>query len=92
MNNDSGIDCLGNIIQSTILSPNKDYYGDLCKMGHMFIAYCHDPDNRHLETYGVMGDPATTLRDPVFYRWHAYLLDLFQMHKKHLQPYNKLQV
>lgn len=38
-------------------------------MGHAVISYCHDPDNKFREAYGVLGEPATALRDPVFYRW-----------------------
>ncbi|GBP20809.1 Phenoloxidase subunit 1 [Eumeta japonica] len=83
----TGIDILGNILESTIISPNRGYYGDLHNMGHIFISYAHDPDYRHLEQFGVMGDLATTMRDPVFYRWHSYIDDLFQLHKSRLPVY-----
>uniref|UniRef100_A0A6P7FTC5 Phenoloxidase 1-like n=1 Tax=Diabrotica virgifera virgifera TaxID=50390 RepID=A0A6P7FTC5_DIAVI len=43
-----GIDILGNIIESSILSPDRDFYGDLHNMGHVFTSYVHDPDHRHL--------------------------------------------
>ncbi|XP_050679709.1 phenoloxidase subunit 1 isoform X2 [Leptidea sinapis] len=83
----TGIDTLGNMMESSILSPNRQYYGDLHNMGHVFISYSHDPDHRNLEQFGVMGDSATAMRDPVFYRWHAYVDDLFQMYKSKLPPY-----
>jgi tyrosinase len=41
------------------------------------------------EQYGVMGDSATAMRDPVFYRWHAYIDDIFNLYKIKLPPYNK---
>lgn len=82
-----GIDILGNMIESSILSPNRTYYGDLHNMGHVFISYIHDPDHRHLESFGVMGDSATAMRDPIFYRWHAYIDDIFQEHKATLPRY-----
>ncbi|XP_053962923.1 phenoloxidase 2-like [Anastrepha ludens] len=82
-----GIDILGNLIESSILSPNRATYGDLHNMGHVFISYSHDPDHRHLESFGVMGDSTTAMRDPVFYRWHAYIDDIFQEHKTRLTPY-----
>lgn len=44
---------------------------------------------RHLETFSVMGDPATAMRDPVFYRWHAYIDYIFQQHKETLPPYSE---
>ncbi|XP_046384805.1 phenoloxidase 1-like [Ischnura elegans] len=82
-----GIDLLGNIIESSVLSINRNLYGDLHNLGHVAIAYVHDPDARFLETYSVMGDPATAMRDPVFYRWHATIDDLFQEHKMSLPRY-----
>ncbi|GAB0086196.1 Hemocyanin, N-terminal [Sergentomyia squamirostris] len=82
-----GIDILGNMMESSILSPNRQLYGDLHNMGHVFISYCHDPDHRHLESFGVMGDSTTAMRDPVFYEWHSYIDDIFQEHKMRLTPY-----
>ncbi|KAL0267125.1 UNVERIFIED_CONTAM: hypothetical protein PYX00_009480 [Menopon gallinae] len=85
----TGIDILGNIVESSILSRNRNYYGDLHNFGHLAISLCHDPDGRHLETFGVMGDPATAMRDPVFYKWHAYIDYIFQQHKSTLPPYSQ---
>ncbi|XP_063832839.1 phenoloxidase subunit 1-like [Ostrinia nubilalis] len=84
---ETGIDVLGNLMESSILSRNRGYYGDLHNMGHVFCSYAHDPDHRHLEQYGVMGDSATAMRDPFFYRWHAYVDDIFNMHKVKLPKY-----
>lgn len=83
----TGIDTLGNMIESSIISPNRALYGDFHNQGHVFISYAHDPDHRHLESFGVMGDSTTAMRDPVFYRWHAYIDDIFQEHKRRLKPY-----
>ncbi|XP_037029740.1 phenoloxidase 2 [Bradysia coprophila] len=88
----TGIDTLGNMMESSILSPNRQLYGDLHNMGHVFISYSHDPDHRHLESFGVMGDSATAMRDPIFYRWHAYVDDIFQEHKESLTPYTTTQL
>ncbi|CAG9826092.1 unnamed protein product [Diabrotica balteata] len=82
-----GIDILGNMVESSILSPNRDYYGDLHNMGHILLGFIHDPDNRYLEMFAVMGDVATAVRDPIFYRWHAALDDIFQNHKDRLPRY-----
>ncbi|XP_059618290.1 phenoloxidase subunit 1-like [Phlebotomus argentipes] len=82
-----GIDLLGDMIEASILSPNPRLYGNLHNMGHNVIAYNHDPDNRFLEQFGVMGDVTTAMRDPIFYRWHAYIDQIFQKHKNTLQPY-----
>ncbi|KAM7343703.1 phenoloxidase 2-like [Cochliomyia hominivorax] len=87
-----GIDILGDVIESSILSPNRGLYGDLHNMGHVFISYAHDPDHRHLESVGIMGDAAVDMRDPVFFRWHAFIDDLFQQHKIRLPPYTLPQL
>lgn len=39
-----------------------------------------------------MGDPATAMRDPIFYRWHAFVDDIFQEHKNVLNRYQVDQV
>lgn len=92
LDNEQGIDILGNMMESSILSPNRQLYGDLHNMGHVFISYAHDPDHRHLESFGVMGDTATAMRDPVFYRWHAYIDDIFQAHKEMRPAYSAAQL
>lgn len=46
-----GIDVLGNIIESSILSPNRNYYGDFHNMGHIMVGYIHDPDHRFLVSF-----------------------------------------
>uniref|UniRef100_A0A6P7FUF2 Phenoloxidase 1-like n=1 Tax=Diabrotica virgifera virgifera TaxID=50390 RepID=A0A6P7FUF2_DIAVI len=82
-----GIDILGNMVESSILSPDRDYYGDLHNMGHTMASYVHDPDHRHLESFAVIGDSSTAMRDPFFYRWHAYMDDIFQNLKDRLPRY-----
>jgi hypothetical protein len=39
---------LGNMLEASILSPNRNLYGDVHNLGHVAIALSHDPDNRHL--------------------------------------------
>ncbi|XP_015524598.1 phenoloxidase 1 [Neodiprion lecontei] len=87
-----GINILGNIVEASILSPNRNLYGDMHNMGHVAISFCHDPDHRYLESFGVMGDSSTAMRDPVFYRWHAFVDDIFQEHKNTLPPYTTQQI
>lgn len=82
-----GIDILGNIMEASILTPNPNVYGDLHNLGHVAIAYCHDPDHRYLESFGIMGDSATAMRDPIFYRLHAFVDDVFLEHKNTLPEY-----
>lgn len=57
----NGIDILGNIVESSSLSPNKLLYGNMHNEGHNIIAFVHDPEQKYLEEFGVMGD-VTTVR------------------------------
>ncbi|KAK4878033.1 hypothetical protein RN001_010539 [Aquatica leii] len=87
-----GIDVLGNIIEASSLSPNPSYYGNLHNFGHILLAFIHDPDQRFLESFGVMAGTSTAMRDPVFYRWHSYIDFLFQIHKSVLPRYTMSQL
>ncbi|XP_021955351.1 phenoloxidase 2 [Folsomia candida] len=82
------IDMLGDIIESSSLNPNPQYYGDLHNMGHVIISATHDPEFKHSENLGVMSDTSTAMRDVVFYRWHKYIDDIFDRFKQNLNPYN----
>jgi hypothetical protein len=44
------------------------------------------------ETFSVIGDPATAMRDPMFYRWHSFVDDMFQEHKATLPRYDTNRV
>lgn len=83
-----GIDILGNMVESCSLTPNRQLYGNLHNQGHNIISFSHDPEGRYLEDYGVMGDVATAMRDPIFYRWHSFIDQLFLRFKNLLPAYN----
>nr|XP_014102748.1 phenoloxidase 2 [Bactrocera oleae] len=83
-----GIDILGDLMEASDLSINPGFYGDLHNQGHNVISFSHDPDNRFLEDFGVMGDVTTAMRDPIFYRWHGYLDILFNRFKEKLPVYS----
>ncbi|GLH01679.1 Phenoloxidase 1 [Gryllus bimaculatus] len=57
--NEQGIDLLGNVIEASDLSINRNLYGDMHNLGHLAIAYSHDPDHRHL---GKPGDLFSVMR------------------------------
>ncbi|KAG7303487.1 hypothetical protein JYU34_012011 [Plutella xylostella] len=89
------IDMLGNMMESSpLLSPNPELYGAIHNNGHSFSAYMHDPTHRYLESFGVIADEATTMRDPFFYRWHAWVDDTFQKHKEsaYVRPYTRSEL
>lgn len=39
-----------------------------------------------------MGENMTAMRDPVFYRWHSTIQDMFELYKGTLPPYTVQQV
>ncbi|KAG8229579.1 hypothetical protein J437_LFUL010170 [Ladona fulva] len=43
-----GIDVLGNMVEATILTINRNLYGDIHNLAHAALGICHDPDMRHL--------------------------------------------
>ncbi|XP_049544992.1 phenoloxidase 8-like [Anopheles darlingi] len=88
----TGIDVLGNIIEPCQLSVNPTYYGNYHGNLHNIIAFSHDPDNRFLEGYGVVGEFQTAMRDPTFYRLHAQVDNMFHRYKRTLSSYNSNQL
>ncbi|KAJ1519798.1 hypothetical protein ONE63_005051 [Megalurothrips usitatus] len=87
-----GMNLLGNIVESTELSPNRKLYGELLNQGHILISLVHDPENRFLESFGVMGDAAVALRDPIFYRWQSSIQDFARQFKLTLPSYTTQQL
>ncbi|XP_054706209.1 hemocyanin G chain-like [Uloborus diversus] len=85
----NGANILGSIIEASSDSPNKGFYGSLHNWGHVMMARMHDPDGRFQENPGVMSDTSTALRDPIFYRWHRFVDNLFQEYKLTLKTYTK---
>lgn len=61
-------------------------------MGHAFLAYCHDPAGNYRQSYSVMGEPATCMRDMLFYRWHRFLLHIIEQQKAQLPYYTEKEV
>lgn len=83
---------MGDIIEASTISINPTLYGNLHNEGHNLIAYAHDPLNKYLEDFAVIGDVTTAMRDPAFYKLHGYLDDIFEMHKEKLPRYNAQHV
>lgn len=53
------------------------HYGNFHNFGHVLIASAAGPNGTIPATAGVMTDTATAVRDPVFFRWHRHIDDLF---------------
>lgn len=84
-----GIDMLGDLLEATAISINRAYYGDYHNFGHRLIARAHDPLGEYGGLRGVMAFSSTAMRDPIFYRWHRLIDDIFNEYKETLTPYSK---
>ncbi|GFT57363.1 hemocyanin F chain [Nephila pilipes] len=84
---ETGIDVLGALVEASNLSINSTYYGNFHNTAHNMISLVHDPDGRYKETPGVMGDTATAVRDPMFFRLHRYIDNMFTEYKITLPSY-----
>nr|CCA94919.1 hemocyanin subunit e [Euphrynichus bacillifer] len=89
LDKDHGADILGALIESSYESKNAGFYGSLHNWGHVMMARVHDPDGRFQENPGVMSDTSTSIRDPIFYRYHRFVDNIFQDFKLSLNPYTK---
>jgi hypothetical protein len=63
-------------------------YGSLHNTGHVLLAnLCAKVD-----LPGIMASPSTAARDPVFYRWHRHVDDIFDAWQRtHLPPHDLTQ-
>jgi len=67
-------DVLGDIEEPSVDSVDLRFFGNHHGMGHLLLACIDDPTGA--TPPGVMIDPATAIRDPVFYRWHKHVDDI----------------
>jgi hypothetical protein len=74
---------LGEAVEATVpqlrtLDPNA--YGGLHGTGHVLIARLSAPP-------GVMRNPVTAIRDPIFWQWHKFIDDISAAWQEELAPY-----
>ncbi|XP_076043217.1 hemocyanin A chain-like [Oratosquilla oratoria] len=89
INNTSGIDVLGAIIESSESSPNFELYGSLHNTAHILLGRQADPQGKFNMPPGVMEHFETATRDPSFFSLHKYMDSIFKLHKDKLSPYTK---
>merc|ERR1712212_1109071 len=89
INDAQGIDHLGDIIESSMYSPNPRYYGALHNHAHILLGRQSDPKGKFNVPPSVMEHFETATRDPAFFRLHKYMDNIFKEHKDQLPPYTK---
>ena len=62
-------------VEGAAWSDPSSTYGNFHNFGHVLLAALADPNGPAMP--GVMTSPATAVRDPVFFRWHRHIDDLF---------------
>merc|ERR1712212_50158 len=87
-----GIDHIGDIIESSLYSPNVQYYGALHNEAHILLGRQSDPKGKFDLPPSVMEHFETATRDPAFFRLHKYMDNIFKEHKDTLHPYTKEDV
>jgi tyrosinase len=94
LNNLQGIDELGHAIESSVFSPNPNYYGQFGfhNEGHVLLALIENPRNETNLPPGVMLEVATAMRDPIFYTYHTSMNNIFDEYKQTLEPYQPIGV
>ena len=78
---------LGNTILANEGSVNRTLYGNIHNHGHLMIANATDPCGMYNIRPGPMHWDQSAPRDPVFYRWHKFIDNLFEEHRKNLEPH-----
>merc|ERR1712212_152822 len=87
-----GINHLGHIVESSVYSPNRQYYGALHNEAHILLGRQSDPKGKFNLPPSVMEHFETATRDPAFFRLHKYMDNLFKHHKDILPPYTKAEL
>ncbi|XP_071532774.1 pseudohemocyanin-2-like [Panulirus ornatus] len=87
--NERGIAMLGDVIESSLYSPNLEFYGSLNNMAHKVIARQADPHGKYGMPPSVMEHYMGAVRDPSFYKLHKRIDNVFKKHKDSLPPYTK---
>ncbi|XP_037784372.1 hemocyanin F chain-like [Penaeus monodon] len=88
---DYGINLLGEAVEAGA-SVNPSLYGNLHNLGHDLLSQSHDPAKRHNTQMGIMGAVETAIRDPVFFRWHKFIENVFLRYKMTQPPYTSRQL
>ncbi|XP_063243509.1 hemocyanin B chain-like isoform X2 [Bacillus rossius redtenbacheri] len=89
LNNSRGINLLGEIVESSRHSLNRQYYGQLHNDAHVLLSKVTDPQLKFGMPPGVMEHFETATRDPAFFRLHKHIDNLFKLHKDLLPPYTQ---
>jgi tyrosinase len=86
----NGTDLLGESVESSVWTVNPQRYSEsgIHNNGHALISYVMDPISPTGDAIpGVMIRPSTSMRDPIFYRWHTLVENIILEHKNLLDPY-----
>lgn len=84
----TGVDYLGHLIEATASSVNPKFYGKIFNLAMKAFGHVVDFNYNNDVAPGVLENYETALRDPLYYRLVASLINLYNRHKSHLESYN----
>lgn len=64
------------------------FYGSHHNIGHGLLASLPDPNGPFPNRGGVMRNPATAVRDPIFFRWHRHVDETFYIWQQLQESHN----
>lgn len=86
---------LGSTLEPTLDATDEEFYETTVPIqfglhgtGHLIVAFSENPNIPDVDRtdMGVMGDPATAIRDPFFWEWHKHIDDFsFQWQEAQLK-------
>ncbi|GFU41367.1 hemocyanin F chain [Trichonephila clavipes] len=89
---ETGIDVLGALVEASYTSLNSTYYGTFHNDLHDMLSLIHDPDGRYKQSIGVLGTTATAVRDPMFFRLHRAVDNMFVEYKRTIPSYQHTEL
>ena len=78
---------LGATVEASIDSIGQTTYGSYHNAGHNFLAEINAPQDPNTVP-GVMTDPTTAIRDPIFFRWHKHVDEISFQWQERQNPHD----
>lgn len=89
INNENGINILGNIIEGNYDSLDRKYYGNIQMFARHLLGYSKEPLDKHHAAPSALEHFETCLRDPMFYQFQKKMMGKFERLHHYMHPYTK---
>lgn len=89
IDNDHGINVLGNIIEGNHDTPDRTYYGPIQMYARHLLGYSKEAMDKHRLAPSALEHFETCMRDPMFYQYHKKMMGKFHRHQMYMHSYTK---